>query len=69
MAKKAKWASASASSGEMRVLLTQDIVAIDEALSHLGPEGQIHLVVQNGRLQCIRTVQSEIVARRVRGDI
>ena len=38
------------------------VAAIDEALGQIGLYGEVHLVVENGRLRFIRTVRSEAVA-------
>ena len=47
---------------ELKVPQTGDITAIDQALLRVGLYGEVHLVIENGRLRLIRTVHSEAVA-------
>ncbi|HEX9075502.1 MAG TPA: hypothetical protein VF932_06960 [Anaerolineae bacterium] len=46
----------------LKILKPFDVAAIDEALGQIGLYGEVHLVVENGRLRFIRTVRSEAVA-------
>ncbi len=46
----------------LKILQPLDVAAIDEALGQIGLYGEVHLVVENGRLRYIRTVRSEPVA-------
>jgi hypothetical protein len=41
-----------------------EIVRIDDALSRLGAEGQVHLVIEGGRLCDIRIVSSQRIWNR-----
>ncbi len=43
------------------MLRDSDVSAIELALEQVGPFGEVHLVVENGRLRFIRTVRSESV--------
>ncbi|MCL5951019.1 MAG: hypothetical protein M1132_04725 [Chloroflexi bacterium] len=52
----------------LKVLELRDVVAIDQALDKIGPYGEVHLVVEKGRLRFIRTVRSEAVTRPVRPE-
>ncbi len=45
----------------LKILKPFDVSAIDEALGQIGLYGEVHLVVENGRLRFIRTVRSEAV--------
>ena len=54
--------------GSLRVLEMRDVLAIDQALDKIGPYGEVHLVVEKGRLRFIRTVRSEAVTRPVRPE-
>ncbi len=38
-----------------------ELAAIDQALGEVGPNGQVHLVVKDGKLHCIRTVEKELL--------
>ena len=40
-----------------------DIEAIDQALKKIGLFGEVHLVVENGRVRYVRTVCSEPIHR------
>ncbi len=61
MARRTKGSGGKAAASKLEVLQTQDIIAIDEALRDVGPDGQVHLVVEEGRLSYIRMLQSELV--------
>jgi hypothetical protein len=41
------------------ILDADDVTRIDQALSRAGPSGQVHLIVEQGKLQGIRTVYRE----------
>lgn len=43
----------------LRILRPRDVVAIDHALDEVGSFGEVHLVIEKGRLRYIRTVKSE----------
>ncbi|MDE3091004.1 MAG: hypothetical protein KGJ80_16650 [Chloroflexota bacterium] len=45
----------------LEVLRLTDISAIDQALEKVGLYGEVHLIVEKGRLRYIRTVRSEAV--------
>ncbi|MBI4787120.1 MAG: hypothetical protein HY782_08760 [Chloroflexi bacterium] len=49
----------------LKVLQPRDIAAIDEALGQIGNYGEVHLVIENGRLRFIRTVRSEAIVGTV----
>ena len=51
----------SANPSLLKILKPFDVAAIDEALGQIGLYGEVHLVVENGRLRFIRTVRSEAV--------
>lgn len=40
-------------------LRLQDVLAIEDALQQIGAFGEIHLIVEQGRLVFIRTLKSE----------
>ncbi len=44
-------------------LQPSEIALIDQALARIGAYGEVHLLVERGRLRFIRTVQSEAVER------
>ncbi len=43
----------------LRILRPRDVAAIDHALDEIGAFGEVHLVMEKGRLRYIRTVKSE----------
>ena len=45
----------------LKILQPGDLAAIDQALARIGMYGEVHLVVEKGRLRYIRTVRSEAV--------
>ena len=49
--------------GMFKTLQRCDIEAIDQALKEIGLFGEVHLVVESGRLRFIRTVRSEPIIR------
>lgn len=49
----------SISESDLIALQSTDISAIEKALKGLGAFGEIHLVVEKGRIRFIRTVRSE----------
>jgi hypothetical protein len=44
---------------DAKFLRPEDIAVIEEALQKVGPFGEVHLVVENGRLRYLRTLRSE----------
>lgn len=54
-------AGAGANPPPLKILKPFDLAAIDQALGQIGLYGEVHLVVENGRLRFIRTVRSEAV--------
>ena len=52
-------ANAGSIDSNLRCLSLLDISVIDEALHSVGVFGEVHLVVENGRLKFVRTVKSE----------
>jgi hypothetical protein len=42
-------------------LRSQDIAAIEQALKKVGAFGEVHLVIERGRLRFVRTLKSETV--------
>ena len=40
-------------------LRARQIAAIEEALKKVGPFGEVHLVVERGRIRFVRTIRSE----------
>ncbi len=53
----------------LQVLEWRDVLAIDQALERVGPFGEVHLVVEKGRLRFIRTVRSEAITRPVKSEV
>lgn len=49
----------------LRMLRPHEVAAIDQALGEVSPYGEVHLVVESGRLRYIRTVRSEAVVGAV----
>lgn len=43
----------------LQILDADDVARIDQALRRAGPSGQVHLIVEQGKLQGIRTVCRE----------
>ncbi len=46
---------------ELKSLKPEDIAIIETALIAVNPFGEVHLVVADGRLREIRTIQSEVI--------
>lgn len=46
---------------ELTFLTRQNVRRVDEALSRLGPYGEVRLIVVKGRLRFIQTMRSEEV--------
>lgn len=44
---------------QFQVLRWQDVRAIEDALKQIGAFGELHLIVERGRLGYVRIVQSE----------
>ena len=50
---------------QFQCLRAQDVPIIEAALKQIGACGQVHLIVEQGRLGSIRMLQSEPVPRAV----
>ncbi len=46
---------------DLKYLRLRDIAVIEEALAKVTPFGEVHLVVERGRLRFVRTIKSEAV--------
>lgn len=46
-------------SGSDLVLRARQIAAIEAALRKIGPYGEVHLIVERGRIRFVRTIKSE----------
>ncbi len=55
---------------DLKSLSLEQVLAIDRALAHLGPNGQVHLLIQQGHMSRIKTVQQRkvIAASRWRAE-
>ena len=46
---------------KLGLLRSQDIAVIEQALKKVGAFGEVHLVIERGRLRFVRTLKSETV--------
>lgn len=46
---------------DLKYLRPQDVAMIEEALAKVAPFGEVHLVIERGRLRFVRTIKSEAV--------
>ena len=46
---------------ELKSLKPEDIAIIEAALKTVNPFGEVQLVITNGRISVIRTIQSEVI--------
>lgn len=45
----------------LSLLQPRDVLLIEEALKKVAPFGEVHLVVERGRLRFVRTIKSEAI--------